>query len=64
MFRCLDWGGPHTLISAAYAHSLSTSPLVKNDIFVTDIRTGFYLFILFFLIHFYGSPCIVSDKSR
>uniref|UniRef100_A0A9J2NZE4 WD repeat-containing protein 11 n=2 Tax=Ascaris TaxID=6251 RepID=A0A9J2NZE4_ASCLU len=38
--KCLDWGGPHTLISAAYAHSLSTSPLVKNDIFVTDIRTG------------------------
>ncbi|VDK49747.1 unnamed protein product [Anisakis simplex] len=38
--KCLDWGGPHTLVSAAYAHSLSTSPLVRNDIFVTDIRTG------------------------
>ncbi|VDN01132.1 unnamed protein product [Thelazia callipaeda] len=37
--KCLDWGGPHKLISAAHVHSLSSS-LVKNDIFVTDIRTG------------------------
>ncbi|VDK74570.1 unnamed protein product [Litomosoides sigmodontis] len=38
--KCIDWCGPHKLISAAYAHSLSTSSLVKNGIFITDIRTG------------------------
>uniref|UniRef100_A0A1I8F043 Uncharacterized protein n=1 Tax=Wuchereria bancrofti TaxID=6293 RepID=A0A1I8F043_WUCBA len=38
--KCMDWCGPHKLISAAYVHSLSTSSLVKNDIFITDIRTG------------------------
>ncbi|KAM3720262.1 WD repeat-containing protein [Dirofilaria immitis] len=38
--KCIDWCGPHKLISAAYVHSLSTSSLVKNDIFITDIRTG------------------------
>uniref|UniRef100_A0A915PSD2 Ribosome control protein 1 domain-containing protein n=1 Tax=Setaria digitata TaxID=48799 RepID=A0A915PSD2_9BILA len=38
--KCIDWCGPHKLISAAYVHSLSASSLVKNDIFVTDIRTG------------------------
>ncbi|KAL3999054.1 hypothetical protein ACH3XW_17590 [Acanthocheilonema viteae] len=38
--KCIDWCGPHKLISAAYVHSLSTSSLVRNDIFITDIRTG------------------------
>uniref|UniRef100_A0A8R1XWG8 Uncharacterized protein n=2 Tax=Onchocerca TaxID=6281 RepID=A0A8R1XWG8_ONCVO len=38
--KCIDWCGPYKLVSAAYVHSLSTSSLVKNDIFITDIRTG------------------------
>ncbi|MFH4977930.1 hypothetical protein AB6A40_004639 [Gnathostoma spinigerum] len=38
--KCLDWGGSYTLLSAAFAHSPNSSPVVRNDILVTDIRTG------------------------
>ena len=39
-FRCLEWGGAYKIITAGCTHSLSTSNVVRNDIFLTDIRTG------------------------
>lgn len=38
--RCLEWGGPLRVISAAYTPTLSTSAVVRNELVVTDIRTG------------------------
>ncbi|KAL3095213.1 hypothetical protein niasHT_020364 [Heterodera trifolii] len=39
--KCLEWCGPNAFISAAYLSSLSSSSsTVRNDIFITDIRTG------------------------
>ncbi|VDN27225.1 unnamed protein product [Cylicostephanus goldi] len=40
MFRCLEWGGTYTVLTAGYNHSLSTAHVVKNDIYAIDIRTG------------------------
>lgn len=38
--KCLEWAGPHAIVSAAYIASLSSSNTVRNDIFITDIQTG------------------------
>ncbi|PAV78802.1 hypothetical protein WR25_00495 [Diploscapter pachys] len=38
--KCLEWGGAYKIITAGCTHSLSTSNVVRNDIFLTDIRTG------------------------
>nr|CAD2190580.1 unnamed protein product [Meloidogyne enterolobii] len=38
--KCLEWAGPNAIVSAAYIASLSSSNTVRNDIFITDIRTG------------------------
>uniref|UniRef100_A0A0N5AGS0 WD_REPEATS_REGION domain-containing protein n=1 Tax=Syphacia muris TaxID=451379 RepID=A0A0N5AGS0_9BILA len=38
--KCLEWANAHSLISAACTQSLTTSPVVRNDIFITDILTG------------------------
>ncbi|KAK0429332.1 hypothetical protein QR680_011326 [Steinernema hermaphroditum] len=38
--KCLEWGGSNIIVSAAYSNALSTSSVVRNDIFATDICTG------------------------
>uniref|UniRef100_A0A915NUK5 WD_REPEATS_REGION domain-containing protein n=1 Tax=Meloidogyne floridensis TaxID=298350 RepID=A0A915NUK5_9BILA len=38
--KCLEWAGPNAIVSAAYIASLSSSNTVRNDIFITDIQTG------------------------
>lgn len=38
--KCLEWGGAYSLVTAGYNCSLSSSHFVRNDLFVTDIRTG------------------------
>ncbi|GMT28128.1 hypothetical protein PFISCL1PPCAC_19425 [Pristionchus fissidentatus] len=38
--KSLEWAGPHSLLSAGYNHALSSTNLVRNDLFITDIRTG------------------------
>ncbi len=38
--KCMDWGGEHSVISSGYAQTLSTSTVVRNELFSTDIRTG------------------------
>lgn len=38
--RNLEWAGPHSLLSAGYNHALSSTNLVRNDLVITDIRTG------------------------
>lgn len=40
LVKCLEWGGVYSLVTAGYNHSLSTSQIVRNDVFITDIRTG------------------------
>ena len=30
--RCLEWGGPHHIVSAAYTPTLSTSAVVRNEV--------------------------------
>ncbi|CAD5206515.1 unnamed protein product [Bursaphelenchus okinawaensis] len=37
--RALEWGGSDCLVTAAYSASLSSST-VRNDLFITNIRTG------------------------
>ncbi|CAB3407532.1 unnamed protein product [Caenorhabditis bovis] len=38
--KCLEWGGVYSLVTAGYNHSLSASQVVRNEVFITDIRTG------------------------
>ncbi|CAI4230009.1 unnamed protein product [Auanema sp. JU1783] len=38
--RSLEWGGAYTILTAGYNHALSTTHIVRNDIYATDIRTG------------------------
>ncbi|VDO20450.1 unnamed protein product [Haemonchus placei] len=38
--KSLEWGGTYIILTAGYNHSLSTTQVVRNDIFATDIRTG------------------------
>uniref|UniRef100_A0A914VYZ2 Uncharacterized protein n=1 Tax=Plectus sambesii TaxID=2011161 RepID=A0A914VYZ2_9BILA len=38
--RCLEWGGAYQVITAGYSQTLSTSTVVRNDVLITDIRTG------------------------
>ncbi|CAI5439961.1 unnamed protein product [Caenorhabditis angaria] len=38
--KCLEWGGVYSLVTAGFNHSLSASQIVRNEIFITDIRTG------------------------
>uniref|UniRef100_A0A8R1I657 WD repeat-containing protein 11 n=1 Tax=Caenorhabditis japonica TaxID=281687 RepID=A0A8R1I657_CAEJA len=38
--KCLEWGGVYSLVTAGYNLSLSASQVVRNDVFITDIRTG------------------------
>ncbi|UMM12239.1 hypothetical protein L5515_001115 [Caenorhabditis briggsae] len=40
LVKCLEWGGVYSLVTAGYNHSLSASQIVRNDVFITDIRTG------------------------
>ncbi len=38
--RCLEWGGGHAVISSGYSQTLSTSTVVRNELFLTDTHTG------------------------
>ncbi|CAD6184468.1 unnamed protein product [Caenorhabditis auriculariae] len=38
--KCLEWGGAYSVVTAGYNHSLSASQVVRNDLFITDIRTS------------------------
>lgn len=38
--KCLEWVGANHLISAAYTQTLSTYAVVRNELFLTDVRTG------------------------
>lgn len=38
--KCLEWGGPDRLVTAAYSHTLTTAQIVRNEVVATDIRTG------------------------
>lgn len=40
LVKCLEWGGVYSLVTAGYNHSLSASQIVRNDVFITDIRSG------------------------
>lgn len=40
LVKCLEWGGVYSLVTAGYNHSVSASQIVRNDVFITDIRTG------------------------
>ncbi|GMR53104.1 hypothetical protein PMAYCL1PPCAC_23299 [Pristionchus mayeri] len=38
--KSLEWAGTHSLLSAGYNHAHSSTNLVRNDLYITDIRTG------------------------
>lgn len=39
--KCLEWSGADHIVSSGHCQTLSTSSVVRNEILLTDIRTGF-----------------------
>lgn len=41
-FSFLEWGDTNQVVSAGYSQALSISTVVRNELRITDIRTGKY----------------------